>query len=114
MYRSAFCGSDVSVAKQVSTFRYLPEWLESREAFAIAPTLPLAAQPQHFSSRPDDAASCLPGPISDASPDAWGREIITRSASRGLDELDYLVAVDDKTRQGGAAVSGRQWRTARQ
>ena len=92
--------------KQVSAFRYLPEWLESREAFAIAPTLPLAAQPQHFSSRPDDASACLPGPISDASPDAWGREIITRSASRGLDELDYLVAVDDKTRQGALRFLG--------
>ena len=90
--------------KQVSTFRYLPEWLESREAFAIAPTLPLGAQPQHFSSRPDDAAASLPGPMSDASPDAWGREIITLSAGRGLDEVDYLVAVDDKTRQGALRI----------
>ena len=90
--------------KQVSTFRYLPEWLERREAFAIAPTLPLGTQSQHFSSRPDDATACLPGPISDACPDAWGREIITRSAGRGLDELDYLVAVDDKTRQGALRI----------
>ncbi len=40
----------------------------------------------------------------DACPDAWGREIITRSAGRGLDELDYLVAVDDKTRQGALRI----------
>ena len=90
--------------KQVSTFRYLPEWLERREAFPIAPTLPLGTQSQHFSSRPDDATACLPGPISDACPDAWGREIITRSAGRGLDELDYLVAVDDKSRQGALRI----------
>lgn len=91
--------------KQVSSFRYLPEWLDGREAFAIAPTLPLVRNAQHFSSRPNDAGACLPGPISDASPDAWGREIIER-AGRGANELDYFLAVDDKTRQGALRVVG--------
>ena len=86
--------------KQFSTFQYLPEWLESREAFAISPMLPLEPQPRHFSSSPEDATACLSGAISDATPDAWGREITTLSVGQRLDELDYLLAVDDKTRQG--------------
>lgn len=87
-------------SKQISTFRYLPEWLARQEAFALAPSLPLVPQAHHFSSRPDDTAACLPGAIADAAPDAWGRGIIARAAGHGLDELDYLLAVDDKTRQG--------------
>ena len=86
--------------KQISTFKYLPEWLASREAFALAPSLPLAPRVHYFSSRSDDEAACLPGAISDAAPDAWGRGIIASAAGHMPDELDYLLAVDDKTRQG--------------
>ena len=86
--------------KQVSSFRYLPEWLEDAEAFPIAPSLPLDEQTRHFSGSPDNASACLPGIFSDTAPDAWGRTIIQRAAGRRLDELDYLVAVDDRTRQG--------------
>ncbi len=86
--------------KQVSSFRYLPEWLEDTQAFPIAPSLPLNEQTHHFSSSPDNASACLPGIISDTAPDAWGRAIMQRAAGRGLDELDYLISVDDRTRPG--------------
>ncbi len=59
--------------KQVSSFRYLPEWLEDTQAFPIAPSLPLNEQTHHFSSSPDNASACLPGIVSDTAPDAWGR-----------------------------------------
>ena len=86
--------------KQISSFRYLPEWLEDPAAFPIAPTLPLDEQTRYYSSQTNNTAACLPGVISDAAPDAWGRAIMQRAAGRGLDELDYLVCVDDSTRQG--------------
>ena len=86
--------------KLVSSFRYFPEWLEDAGAFPLAPSLPLGEQPQHFSSEPDRKEACLPGAISDAAPDAWGRAIMKCAAGRGLDELEYLLAVDDRTRQG--------------
>ena len=86
--------------KQVSSFRYLEDWLQDPRAFAIAPSLPLQDQWFHFSSHVDDASACLPGVLSDGAPDSWGRTIIRRAAGRELNELQYLLAVDDLTRQG--------------
>ncbi len=86
--------------KQVSSFRYLEEWLQDPEAFSIAPSLPLHEQWVHFSSHVDDASACLPGVVSDCAPDAWGRTILKRAVGPELNEMQYLLAVDDMTRQG--------------
>lgn len=86
--------------KQVSSFRYLDEWLQDPESFAIAPSLPLHDQWAHFTSHVDDAGACLPGVVSDCAPDAWGKGVISRAAGRQLNEFQYLLAVDDVTRQG--------------
>ena len=86
--------------KQVSSFRYLDEWLRDPEAFAIAPSLPLHDQWTHFASHVDDAGACLPGIVSDCASDAWGKGVISRAAGHQLNELQYLLAVDDVTRQG--------------
>ena len=86
--------------KQASSFRYLNEWLEDPEAFAIAPSLPLHDQWTHFASHAEDVNASLPGVVSDCVPDAWGKGVIGRAAGRQLNELQYLLAVDDVTRQG--------------
>ena len=86
--------------KEASCFRYLDEWLQDPEGFAIAPSLPLDDQWSYFTSHVDDAGACLPGIVSDCAPDAWGRGIISRSGGRQLNEAQYLLAVDDATRHG--------------
>ncbi len=86
--------------KQVSSFRYLDEWLQDPESFAIAPSLPRHDQWTHFASHVDDPGACLPGIVSDCIPDAWGKGVISRAAGRQLNEFQYLLAVDDVTRQG--------------
>ena len=92
--------------KQASSFRYLDEWLQDPAAFAIAPSLPLHDQWTRFASHVDDAGACLPGIVSDCAPDAWGKGVISRVAGRQLNELQYLLAVDDVTRQGALRFLG--------
>lgn len=86
--------------KQLSSFRYLDEWLQDPASFALAPSLPRHDQWTHFASHADDAGACLPGIVSDCAPDAWGKGVISRAAGRQLNEFQYLLAVDDVTRQG--------------
>lgn len=86
--------------KEVSYFRYLDDWLQDPETFAIAPSLPLHDQWNYFTSHVDDAGACLPGIVSDCAPEAWGRGIISRAEGHQLNESQYLLAVDDVTRQG--------------
>ena len=86
--------------KQASTFQYSSEWLQYPRAYPIAPSLPLDEQRHYFSSAANDTAAALPGAFSDCAPDAWGRAIIERAHGPGFDELDFLLAVDDTTRQG--------------
>ena len=81
-------------------FRYAVEWLEHRRRFAIAPSMPLGEYPFYASAPRSKPRAALPGPISDSSPDSWGRGHIRRACSGALTELDYLLAVDDRTRQG--------------
>jgi len=85
--------------RQTSLFRYAPEWLDRRDSFPLAPNLPLSEMHFHSGSR-SSPRSALPGPVADGAPDAWGRGLIRKARRRGLTELDYLLAVDDTTRQG--------------
>ena len=86
--------------RQASIFRYAVEWLENPQRFPIMPSMPLGESPCYASAARVDSRDALPGPVSDGSPDSWGRGLIRRARSGALTELDYLLAVDDSTRQG--------------
>ena len=86
--------------RQISFFRYAEEWIENPSAFALAPSLPLSDQRFHFASLPDDSSTSIPGVFSDCAPDAWGRSLIVRASGTPRYEMGYVLAVDDRTRQG--------------
>jgi serine/threonine-protein kinase HipA len=85
---------------QSSVFEYASEWLETDEAFAIDPgNLPLQVGPFYTSSD----KSALPGALRDTAPDRWGQQLIKRAfrkagEARALSEIDYLLAISDRTR----------------
>jgi len=87
---------------QSSVFEYADEWLGLQNAFAIDPgNLPLQAGPAYISSD----KSALPGALRDTAPDRWGRLLIKRvfrkaREERTLSEIDYLLAITDRTRIG--------------
>lgn len=86
--------------RQTSMFRYAVDWLENPQRFPIAPSMPLGESPFYASASRVNPRDSLPGPVSDGSPDSWGRGLIRRARSGAWTELDYLLAVDDLTRQG--------------
>ncbi len=86
--------------RQASVFRYAVEWLDNPERFAIAPSMPLGESPFYESGSRTSPRNALPGPVSDSSPDSWGRGLIRKARSGDLTELDYLLAVDDLARLG--------------
>ncbi len=87
---------------QSSVFEYAGEWLSRPDAFAIDPeNLPLRVGPFYTSS----AKSALPGALRDTAPDRWGQLLIRRAfrkagEDRTLSEIDYLLAITDRTRIG--------------
>ena len=92
--------------RQTSMFRYAVDWLENPQRFPIAPAMPLGESPFYASASRVNPRNSLPGPVSDGSPDSWGRGLIRRARSGALTELDYLLAVDDLTRQGSLRYLG--------
>ena len=86
--------------RQFSRFRYSPTWLERKDAFAIAPAMPLLDAPFFSSGTRDQPGLSLPDPFADASPDSWGRALINATMDRGTDEIDYLIRADDFSRIG--------------
>ena len=86
--------------KQISNFRYSESWLESAHAFAIAPTLPLGSQPSFASAPASNSRDALLGVFADCAPDSWGRRLVDRDVGGHPTELDYLLAANDRTRQG--------------
>ena len=87
-------------------FRYAPTWLENPRAFALDPDLSLDSQP--FFPKPELGNF---GIFLDSSPDRWGQTLMRRRESlqakdegrtpRTLYAWDYLIGVQDITRQGG-------------
>ena len=75
------------------TFRYDSGYLENRGSYDIAPSLPrMAGSMFHFNGL---------GPFSDSAPDRWGRRLLNRALKRTrVSEIEYLLGVDDLTRQG--------------
>jgi serine/threonine-protein kinase HipA len=96
--------------QQSAVFRYEPEWLEHPGRFALDPELELQSEPLH--TRPHRA---LFGAFDDGTPDRWGRNLVLRAEVRAaqaagrprrfLAEADYLLGVDDETRQGAIRYS---------
>jgi serine/threonine-protein kinase HipA len=91
--------------RESASFQYENTWLQNPDCFAIEPALNLDSGTFHT-----PAGHINFGAIGDSAPDRWGRMLIRRAAaqrtredgqaSRTLDEIDYLLAVNDETRQG--------------
>ena len=91
--------------KEGATFEYDAGWLAHRERFSLEPALKLGPGPFH-------TAADMPmfGAIGDSAPDRWGRALMRRmerrraerekQTPRTLQEIDYLLQVDDEARQG--------------
>ena len=99
--------------KDSATFEYDARWLEHRERFPLEPALTLGPGPFH-------TAADMPmfGAIGDSAPDRWGRALMRRMerrraerekhTPRTLQEIDYLLLVDDEARQGALRFAGRE------
>ena len=91
--------------KESATFEYEGAWLRHVERFALEPALTLGPGPQHT-----PAGRALFGAIGDSAPDRWGRLLMRRAERMRADregqppatllEADYLLLVDDESRQG--------------
>lgn len=74
------------------TFQYSPAFVSNPKSFDLAPNLPRSNAPFFFASL---------GPFSDSAPDRWGRKVYARSLKKShISESEYLLGVNDKTRQG--------------
>lgn len=90
-----------------SAFTYAPHWLKAPGAFALSPDLPLDQYPKAC----NELFLCF----QDCSPDRWGRVLLQRQErlharreARKPDALlisDYLLRVQDCTRQGALRIS---------
>jgi serine/threonine-protein kinase HipA len=97
--------------RESAAFEYDADWVRE-QAFAIEPGLPVVSGPQFHQKTQDGSA--FHRVIADTEPDGWGRKIILRdhakrrdaSRKKGehvaavLNDLDYLLAVDDQSRIG--------------
>lgn len=91
--------------RESATFQYDDAWLEDPERFALEPALTLGPGAHHTA-----AGRTNFGALGDSAPDRWGRALmgcaerrLARSedrAPRTLTELDYLLQVSDRSRQG--------------
>jgi serine/threonine-protein kinase HipA len=88
-----------------ATFEYDEEWLRHPERFSLEPALSLGPGSFHT---PGDKP--LFGAFGDSAPDRWGRALMRRAerrraarrgeTPRSLREIDYLLRVSDRARQG--------------
>jgi serine/threonine-protein kinase HipA len=88
-----------------ATFEYDKDWLGHPERFSLEPALVL--KPGPFQTLADIP---LFGAIGDSAPDRWGRILMRRAerrraeragtAPRSLQEIDFLLMVNDEARQG--------------
>lgn len=91
--------------RQTVSFEYDKGWLKRPHRFAIDPALQLSEGAFHASLEKP-----LFGAIEDSAPDRWGRILMRRAEKRAaakekrppktLSEIDFLLLVDDETRQG--------------
>lgn len=85
--------------RETTVFTYHESWVVRKDAFAISPSMPLGSGPFYGAKKGN--ISALPPPISDGTPDSWGRAIIRASTGRhSVTDLDYLVETSDLLRSG--------------
>src|SRR5580704_3292168 len=98
--------------RESATFEYDRSWLENPARFSLEPALQLGPGPFHTT-----ADTPMFGAIGDSAPDRWGRALMRRmerrraeqlkETPRTLQEIDYLLLVDDQTRQGALRFAAR-------
>jgi serine/threonine-protein kinase HipA len=91
--------------KQSATFEYNKIWLANPKRFSFDPLLTLGPGAFHAS-----ADKLVFGALGDSAPDRWGRVLMRRAERRRaeqmdetpqtLQEIDYLLMVNDEARQG--------------
>jgi serine/threonine-protein kinase HipA len=91
--------------RESASFEYDKKWIASDTRFALEPLLTIDTGIHH--SQPGKP---LFGAIGDSAPDRWGRALMRRAerknaerekrTQRTLLEIDYLLQVDDRIRQG--------------
>src|SRR6202795_2731611 len=98
-----------------ATFEYDGGWLKNPAKFSLEPALKLGPGPFHTS-----ADTRMFGAIGDSAPDRWGRALMKRmerrradregGAPRTLQEIDFLLLVDDEAREGALRFAEKEGR----
>jgi serine/threonine-protein kinase HipA len=96
-----------------AAFQYDAAWLQNPERFSLEPAVQIDAAPYHTT-----AGRRLFGAMGDSAPDRWGRALMMRAEARRereagepqstLWESDYLLLVDDETRQGALRFAEKE------
>jgi serine/threonine-protein kinase HipA len=100
--------------KESATFEYDAAWLQHPARFSLEPALQLGPGPFHT-----PADTPMFGAIGDSAPDRWGRALMRRmerrraeregaGPPRTLQEIDFLLLVDDEARQGALRFAERE------
>ena len=94
--------------RESASFEYASGWKSTPVCFPLEPALIVGEGTFH-------TGKALFGSISDSAPDRWGRTLMNRMETRNakienrrarrLKESDYLLMVDDRTRQGALRFS---------
>ena len=99
--------------KESASFEYDERWLKNPARFSLEPALQLGPGPFHT-----PADTPMFGAIGDSAPDRWGRALMRRverrraeregGAPRALQEIDFLLLVDDEARQGALRFAAQE------
>jgi len=99
--------------KESASFEYDKTWLENPLRFSLEPALGVGPGAFHT-----PADTPMFGAIGDSAPDRWGRALMrraerrhaerTRTAPRSLQEIDFLLLVDDEARQGALRFAEKE------
>jgi serine/threonine-protein kinase HipA len=102
--------SHIRKGRESASFQYDPSWLQSNHRFSLEPGLVLTEGTFHT-----ETDKSMFGSMSDSAPDRWGRVLMRRAESyqaqkekrekRTLSEMDYLLRVNDESRQGSLRFS---------
>lgn len=98
--------SEIVRGKEIFSFEYSKEWINSKFAQVIDPDLALFSGPHYLDKKKNNFGIFL-----DSSPDRWGRLLMNRREAvlarkenrkaKTLMESDYLLGVYDENRAGG-------------
>lgn len=98
-----------SRSRTAVSFAYASPWLAARDSFVLDPSLRLFEGEQYA------ADGGLPGILTDAAPDRWGRTLLERREAlaarregrraRRLDDWDFLIGVNDLARAGAVRLA---------